>query len=100
MTEKEFRCFMAISSLPQKLPCLVVTGDKGLVGTGLYQVISDACLHRCILHLKHLSECVIYVNGVMPPTDACCTNNGSGVLYVWRVINSVCVIGTVELFIV
>ena len=40
------------------------------------------------------------MNGIIPLTDACCTNNGSGVLYVWRVINSVCVIGIVELFII
>jgi hypothetical protein len=39
------------------------------------------------------------VNGVIPSTDAYCTNNGSGVLYVCRDINSICVIGTVEFII-
>ena len=40
------------------------------------------------------------MNGAIPPTDACCANNGSGVLYVWRDINSVCVTAIVELFII
>jgi len=44
---------MAIGSLPQTLPCLVVTVDQGLVGTGLFLVISVACSY--ILQLKLLS---------------------------------------------
>jgi len=35
------------------------------------------------------------VNDGIPPTDACCTNNDSGVLYVWQDMNPVCVTGTV-----
>jgi hypothetical protein len=38
VTEKQFPFFMAMGSLPQTLPCLVVTGDQGLVGTGLFIV--------------------------------------------------------------
>jgi hypothetical protein len=53
VTEKQFNYFLAIGSLQQTLPCMVVTGDKGVVGTGLYLVISDACLYT--LNLKHLS---------------------------------------------
>ena len=53
VTEKHFHCFLGIGSLQQTLPCLVVTGDKGLVSTVLYLVISDTCFY--ILNLKHLS---------------------------------------------
>jgi len=49
--ETQFHCFMAMGSLPQTLPCLVVTEDKGVVGTGLYLVISDACLYS-VFNLK------------------------------------------------
>jgi len=51
VTETQFHFFMAMGSLPQTLPCLVVTEDKGLVGTGLYLVISDACLYS-VFNLK------------------------------------------------
>jgi hypothetical protein len=53
VTETQFRCFVAIGSLPQTLPRLVVTVDHELDGTGLNLVTSDASLY--ILHLKRLS---------------------------------------------
>jgi len=53
VTETQFRCFMAIGSLPRTLLCLVVSVDHGLVGTGLNIVISDVFVY--ILHLKRLS---------------------------------------------
>jgi hypothetical protein len=52
VTEIHVRCFMAKDSLPQTLPFLVVTGDPILAATGLFPVISNACLY--ILHLKRL----------------------------------------------
>lgn len=59
VTDIRLRCFMAKASLPQTLPFLVVTGDQVLATTGLFPVISDACLYT--LHLKRLFLCVRYI---------------------------------------
>ena len=59
VTYKQFRCFMAIGSLPQTLLFLVVTGDQVLADNGLFLVISDACLN--ILLLKRVSLSASYL---------------------------------------
>jgi hypothetical protein len=59
VTEIHLRCFMAKASLPQTLPFLVVSGDQILAATGVFPVISDACLY--LVHLKRLFLCLLHI---------------------------------------
>ena len=65
------------------------TRDQTLANGGLFLVIVHACLYIYYVSNILLSESASSVTGVIPPIGACFVNNGSGVVYVWRVILSV-----------